>query len=87
MAPREWIRFIGFLRSTNVRISVLYGMSECNGVFGCHLSDVSYTVMPIGYPLPGVNYLLINEQGQIISCTNNSNDFGQIHIGGKQIFI
>jgi len=38
-------------------------MSECNGILGCQLLDIKDTTIPIGYPLPDVQYLLIGEQG------------------------
>jgi non-ribosomal peptide synthetase component F len=44
---------------------------------------IQHVVLPIGYPLPGIRCLLIDEQGQIISNMNNTNEIGQIHIGGQ----
>jgi len=83
MKPQEWIRFIGFLNSSNVQVSILYGVSECNVVLGYQLLDINDTAFPIGHPLPGVQRLLIDEEGQIISNTDNPSEIGQIHIGGQ----
>ncbi len=82
MKPQQWARFIDLLSSSNVRVSVLYGMSECNGILGCHLLDVNNIVVPMGHPLPGVHCLLIDEQGQIVSHRDNISEIGQIHVGG-----
>ncbi len=82
MKPQEWTKFIDLLSSSNARVFVQYGMSECNGVLGCHLSDIHDTVVPMGHPLPGIRCLLINEQNQVISHSDNPSDIGQIHIGG-----
>jgi acyl-coenzyme A synthetase/AMP-(fatty) acid ligase len=82
--PRQWLRFTDLLSSSNVRVSVLYGMSECHGVLGCHLVDINNAVVPIGYPFPNVDCLLINEQNQVINHSDNSNEIGQIHISGKK---
>jgi acyl-coenzyme A synthetase/AMP-(fatty) acid ligase len=82
MKPQEWAKFINLLSSSNARIFVQYGMSECNGVLGCHPLNINDAVMPLGYPFPGVRCLLINEQGQVINPLDSSSDIGQIHIGG-----
>ncbi len=84
MKPQQWTRFTGLLSSSNVRVSVLYGMSECNGVLGCHLINIDDTVVPMGYALPGVRCLLINEQNQVISHSDNPNEVAQIYIGGQK---
>ena len=83
MKPQQWIEFINFVTSSNTRILSSYGMSECNTVLGCQLVDITDTVVPIGYPLPGVHCLLIDQQGQKIGPTNNLGEIGQIHIGGE----
>jgi hypothetical protein len=82
MKPQQLIKFTDLLNSFKVHISVLYGMSECNGVLGCHLLDINDAVVPIGYPFRGVRCLLINEQNQVISHSDKPSDIGQIHIGG-----
>ncbi len=84
MKPQQLIKFTDLLSSFKVRVSVLYGMSECNGVLGCHLLDMNDAVVPIGYPFPNVDCLLINEQNQVINHSDNSNEIGQIHISGKK---
>ncbi|CAF1354197.1 unnamed protein product [Adineta steineri] len=83
---QEWIRFIYFLSSSNVRVIPEYGMSECNGVLGCQLLDITDTAAYIGSPLPGVQCLLINEHGQTINNTDNSGEIGQVYIGGPTLF-
>jgi hypothetical protein len=84
MKPQQWIRFTGLLKSSKVRLSVLYGMSECNGVLGCHLLDINDPIVPMGYPLPNVDCFLINERDEVINYSDNSNEIGQIHISGKK---
>jgi acyl-CoA synthetase (AMP-forming)/AMP-acid ligase II len=83
MKPQQWTRFTDLLSSSNVRVSVLYGMSECNGVLGCHLLNINDTVVPMGYPLPDIQCLLINEQGQVVNYSDSSNEIGQIHVKGQ----
>jgi acyl-coenzyme A synthetase/AMP-(fatty) acid ligase len=83
MKPKEWTKFTNSLSSFNVRFFVLYGMSECNGVLGCYLLDISDKMVPMGHPLPGVRCMLISEQGQVVNHLNSSSDVGEIHIGGK----
>ncbi len=83
MKPQQWTRFTDLLSSSNVRVSVLYGMSECNGVLGCHLLNINDTVVPMGYPLPDIQCLLINEQGQVVNHSDSSNEIGQIHVKGQ----
>ena len=80
--PQQWTRFVEFLNSANTRIFSLFGSSESNGVLACQLVDINDTMIPIGYPLPGVRCLLIDEQGLIINNRDNPSDIGQIHIGG-----
>jgi acyl-coenzyme A synthetase/AMP-(fatty) acid ligase len=80
---QQWTRFIVFLRSSNSRIFAQYGTSECGGALGCQLQNIDDTVLSIGHPFPGVQCLLINEQGQIIRSTDNLDEIGQIYIGGK----
>jgi acyl-coenzyme A synthetase/AMP-(fatty) acid ligase len=84
MQQQEWTQFMNFLSSFKVRVISVYGTSECPIVVGCRLQNIDYTTVPIGKPLPGIRCLLINEQGQIIDNTNNSNEIGQIHIGGEE---
>lgn len=83
MKPRQWNQFIKFLSSSNTRSLSNYGLSECNTVLGCQFVDITDTTVPIGCPLPGVQCLLIDEQGQKISPTDNLGEVGQIHIGGQ----
>lgn len=83
MKPEHWIKFITLLSSFNVRLFVQYGMSECPGALGYHLLNVNDTVVPMGYPLLDVQCLLVNEQGQVINHSENSNEIGQMHIRGK----
>jgi acyl-coenzyme A synthetase/AMP-(fatty) acid ligase len=80
--PHELVQFIHFLSSSNACMTVQYGMSECSGVIGCSLLNIDDAAIPIGYPLPGVHCVLVDEQGQVINQTDNSNATGQIHIGG-----
>ncbi len=87
MKPQQLIRFTDLLSSFKVHVSVLYGMSECTGVLGCHLLDINDAVVPMGYPLPDVDCLLINEQNEVINYSDNSNEIGQIHISGKKHLI
>ena len=68
---------------SKVRITVGYGTSECHGALGCQLLDINNTDVPMGHPFPGVQCLLINEQGQTIINADNSSEIGQIHIGGQ----
>ena len=84
MKPQEWIRFMKFLSFFNVRIISMYGMSECSVTIGCQLLDSDYTSVPIGNSLPGVLCLLINEQDQIVDNADNSDEVGEIHIGGQK---
>lgn len=60
----------------------LYGLTECNAAIGCQLKHIDDCFVPIGYPIPGCECLLIDEKGQIISNTNDSNEIGEIHLGG-----
>ena len=82
--PQQWTTFIGFLSSFNVRVFILYGTSECHGVLGCQLLDMVDTDMPMGHSLPGVQCLLIDEQGRTIINAGNSSEIGEIHIGGQE---
>lgn len=82
MHPRYWTRFIDCLRLSNARISLVYGMSECNSVLSCQLSDINDGGIPIGYPLPTIQCLLIDQHEQIMSQTGNLGEIGQIHIAG-----
>ena len=83
MKSQEWTRVINLFDSSNVRISILYGTSECQTVICCHLADLNDVVVPMGYPLPGVDCLLIDEQGQTVNPVDNPNHIGEIHIGGE----
>ena len=82
MKPQQWIRFKTFLASSKAQIWLLYGASECNGALGCYLTSMNDVSIPMGNPLPDVSCLLIDEQSQVISRTNNENAIGQIYIGG-----
>lgn len=62
--PQQWAQFINFLTSSNTRILTLYGMSECNTAFGCQLVDITDAAVPIGYPLPTIQYLLIDRSAR-----------------------
>ena len=84
MRPQPWAKFMNLLHSSNVRVSVLYGMTECNGVLGCLLSDIYTKSVPMGRPFPGVRCLLINEENQVICHSNTSDEIGHIHISGKK---
>ena len=81
---QQWTTFIGFLSLSNAQVIIQYGMSECNVVFGCQLIDIDEIDVPIGYPLPSVQCLLIDEQDQIISNKDNPSEIGQIYIGGEE---
>lgn len=80
---KEWARFMPFLTCSKAKICVLYGASECHGVIGCYVNPFDNTAIPIGYPFPSVQCLLIDEQGQMISNANNERQIGEIHIGCK----
>ncbi|CAF0752919.1 unnamed protein product [Adineta steineri] len=84
--PQQWTKFIGYLNLSTIRINSQYGMSECNGVLGCRLSDVYNTSIPIGCPFSNVRCLLIDEHDNIINNTINPNKIGQLHIGGPTLF-
>jgi long-chain acyl-CoA synthetase len=45
------------------RIYQMYGATECGAVFG-HVRDRTYTLDSCGLPLPGVEVMLMDEQGQ-----------------------
>ncbi|UJR34821.1 hypothetical protein I4U23_027602 [Adineta vaga] len=81
--PQQWIKFLSYLNLSTIRINSQYGMSECNGVLGCRLSDVYNTIIPIGCPFTNVHCLLIDEQNNIIDKTINLNQIGQLLIGGE----
>jgi hypothetical protein len=83
MKPPLIAKLFSIVQSFNVQVSVLYGMSECNGVVGCQLVNTDDNFVPMGYPLQGVQCLLINEQDQIICKTDNLSEIGQLYIGGN----
>lgn len=87
MKAQQLTTLINFSSLFNTQVCTQYGMSECNSVLGCELRDIDDMVLPIGYPLPGIQCLLIDDQGQILSRMNNINEVGQIHIGGKLLII
>lgn len=74
------------------RIFMVYGMSEAMGAAGSYLdpnveSLSDSHILPFGYPLSGYKCLLIDENdGQIIS-PSNTNEMGEIHLGGNILFI
>jgi hypothetical protein len=82
MKGEQFIKLINALNCSNVRFFYLYGMSECFVVFGRQLLSINDTVMPVGYPLAGIRYLLIDEQGQVINHSDSSSEIGQIHLAG-----
>ncbi|CAF4360152.1 unnamed protein product [Rotaria sp. Silwood2] len=84
--PQSWARFISFLSSSNTRVAVQYGTTESNGALACHLFDITDPILSMGYPLPSIKCLLIDEQGQQISNSGKPNEIGQIHIGGPTLF-
>jgi acyl-coenzyme A synthetase/AMP-(fatty) acid ligase len=84
MKPQQLATLISVLRLFKVQICTQYGMTECNTALGCQLLGTDDTTVPIGYSLPGYRCLLIDEEGQTISNTSNSNEIGQIHIGGQE---
>ncbi|CAF1215394.1 unnamed protein product, partial [Adineta steineri] len=86
LKPQQWTQFVNLLSSSNVQLSVLYGMSECIGALGCQLLNIKETTIPIGYPISTIQCLLIDDGGKIIPTTNNSNKIGQIHIRGPNLF-
>ncbi|CAF3340159.1 unnamed protein product [Rotaria sp. Silwood2] len=83
LKPQELIKLFSFLSSFNTRFFILYGMSECHGVIAGHLLGINDMDVPIGYPLPGVQCLLVNESGQVVNYTGNSSGIGEIYIGGQ----
>ena len=82
MKSQQWTRFLTFLRSSKAQIWLQYGASELNGALGCYLTSMDDTSLPMGNPLPDVQCLLIDEQGHVISSTDDGNVLGEIHIGG-----
>ncbi|CAF1334934.1 unnamed protein product, partial [Adineta steineri] len=86
MKPQQWTQFVNLLSSSNVQLCVLYGNSESIVALGCQLVNIKDTNIPIGYPLPNIQCLLIDDDGKIINTTDNSNKIGQIHIGGPTLF-
>jgi acyl-coenzyme A synthetase/AMP-(fatty) acid ligase len=84
--PKQIAKLVSILQLFNVKVCVHYGMSECGGVLGSQLLNIDNDVVPMGYPLPGVQCLLIDEQGQMIDRTNSLNQIGQLHIGGEGIY-
>lgn len=73
-----------FLKPYSVKVSVIYGSSECNGALGCQLFNINERDASIGHPLPGVQCLLISESGKIINAKDCLYEIGQIYIGGLQ---
>ncbi|CAF1029834.1 unnamed protein product [Adineta steineri] len=86
MKPQQWTQFVNLLGSSNVQICVLYGTSESGMVLGCHLLNIKDPNIPIGYPFPTIQCLLIDDDGKIINPKDNSNKIGQIHIEGPTLF-
>ncbi|CAF1335283.1 unnamed protein product, partial [Rotaria sordida] len=86
MKHQEWTHFLKFLTPFNPRTICLFGLSECHVPIGCQIQDIDGIDIPIGYPLPGNQCLLIGEQGDVISNTNNHSDIGEIHIAGSTLF-
>ncbi|CAF1525664.1 unnamed protein product, partial [Adineta steineri] len=86
LKSQQWAQFVNLLSSSNVQLCVIYGTSESSGVLGCRLLNISDTDIPIGYPFPTIQCLLIDDDGKIINTTNNSSKIGQIHIGGPILF-
>ncbi|CAF4074768.1 unnamed protein product, partial [Adineta steineri] len=86
MKPQQWTQFANLLSSYNVQICALYGTSESGVVLGCQLLNIKDTNIPIGYPLPTVQCLLVDDNGKIINTKDNSHEIGQIHIGGPTLF-
>ncbi|CAF1505285.1 unnamed protein product, partial [Rotaria sordida] len=86
MKHQEWTHFLKFLTPFNPRTICLFGLSECHVPIGCQIQDIDGIDIPIGYPLPGIQCLLIDEQGDVISNTNNQSDIGEIHIAGSTLF-
>ncbi|CAF3920869.1 unnamed protein product, partial [Rotaria sordida] len=75
-----------YTTSYNPRIFSVLGLSECYVPIGYQLKDTDGNDIPIGYPLPDIQCLLIDEQGDIISNTNNTSDVGEIYIAGVASF-
>ncbi|CAF0982682.1 unnamed protein product [Adineta steineri] len=86
MKPHQWIQFVNLLSSSSVQLCVLYGTSESSVVLGCQLLNIKDSNIPIGYPFPTIQCLLIDDDGKIINTTDNSSKIGQIHIGGPTLF-
>lgn len=74
---------MAFLTSSKAQIFLLYGASEFNGVIGCYLTKTDNAAIPMGYPLPSIQCLLIDEHGQMITNVDSENSIGEIHIGGN----
>ncbi len=87
MKPKQLAKLFSILQLFNIQVCTAYGMTECNIALGCQLLNLDDNFVPMGYPLPGYQCLLIDKQGQIIHNTKNSSEIGQLYIGGLQIFI
>ncbi|CAF4220235.1 unnamed protein product, partial [Adineta steineri] len=86
MKPQQWTRFVNLLSSFHVELYVHYGTSESNGALGCQLINIKDIEIPIGYPMPAIQCLLVDDDDKIIKSTDSSNKIGQIHIGGPTLF-
>ncbi|CAF1473510.1 unnamed protein product, partial [Adineta steineri] len=86
LKPQQWTQFVNLLTSSNVQLCVIYGTSESCGALGCQLLNIKNTDIPIGYPLPNIRCLLIDDDGKIINTTHNLSEIGQIYIGGPSLF-
>ena len=84
MQPQQWARITKILNLFDIRVSILYGSSECQIVIGCHLFDLNHSIMLMGRPLPDVHCLLIHEQGHMLNQKDNTNEIGEIYIGGEK---
>lgn len=80
--PQQWARFMAFVTESETEVFVQYGLSECNAALLCLLTSMNGTSLPMGYPFPGVQCLLVNEQGAVIDSADDGSIVGEIHIGG-----
>ena len=83
MKPQQWAQFMNILTSSNTGVAIMYGTSECQLISGCHSCDFNNIIVPIGYPLPNVHCILVNENEQVINPTKDINEIGQIYAAGR----
>ena len=83
MKLQQRVQFMDILTASNTGVAMTYGTSECQLISGCHSSDFNNIIVPIGYPLPNVHLVLVNENEQVINPTKDINEIGQIYVAGR----